>query len=163
MRTTEANTLTPNILSTSTLSGNTVRNPEGKDLGDVKDFMIDLDTGNITYAVVSFGGFLGLGDKLFAVPFEALRVDTEQECFVWDIDKETLENAPGFDKDNWPRTHDRDFINRIYTHYGYEPYYDETGRARTFDRNRFDRPATAKATNGSTLTHDIKTPDRKGY
>ena len=120
----------PRILSTSTLSGDSVRNPQGEDLGEIKDFMVDLDNGTIIYAVLSFGGFLGIGDKLFALPWEALRVDTENHCFVVDVSKELLEDAPGFDHDNWPSQPDREFINRIYTHYGYDPYYDETGRIR---------------------------------
>ncbi len=124
----------PQILSTSSLSKDNVRNAEGKKLGDIKDFMVDLDSGNIIYAVLSFGGFLGMGDKLFAVPWEALSVDEDNERFVMDIDKSVLENAPGFDKNDWPSSPNREFINRVYTHYGYEPYYDEEGRARTRTR-----------------------------
>lgn len=136
MQTTKTRTTTTNplVLSTSTLSGDTVRNPQGEDLGHVKDFMIDLDSGSIAYAVLSFGGFLGMGDKLFAVPFEALTVDTERECFVLDINKERLKDAPGFNKDNWPSSPNRDFINQVYTHYGYDPFYDNSGRARRLSR-----------------------------
>ncbi len=120
----------PNILTTSKLSGDSVRNAEGEDLGKVKDFMVDLGNGNIIYTVLSFGGFLGMGNKLFAVPWEALRVDTEDKNFVLDVDKEVLKNAPGFDKNDWPSSADRDFINRVHTHYGYEPYYTEEGSVR---------------------------------
>ena len=157
--------ITPTILSTSTLSGNEVFNIEGKHLGDIKDFMLDMDNGCVAYAVLSFGGFLGLGDKLFAVPFEALSVDTERHAFIVDIDKELLKDAPGFDKDNWPSTPDRDFINRIHTHYGYDPYYDETGSVRPRTTFRTDRPATAttKATRQELSSNLDKTPDRKGY
>ena len=119
------------VLSTSTLSGNNVRNAEGEDLGSIKDFMIDLDSGYIAYAVLSFGGFLGFGDKLFAIPFEALRVDTDDECFVLDVNKDALDDAPGFDKNDWPSAPERAFITRVYTHYGYDPFYDEAGRVRT--------------------------------
>lgn len=120
----------PNILSTSSLSKDNVRNREGKKLGDIKDFMIDLDSGHIVYAVLSFGGFLGMGDKLFAVPWEAFSIDEDNERFVMDIDKDVLENAPGFDKNDWPSRPNREFINRVHTHYGYESYYDEEGRTR---------------------------------
>jgi sporulation protein YlmC with PRC-barrel domain len=120
----------PRILSTSSLSGNDVHNPQGENLGEIKDFMVDLSNGRIVYAVLSFGGFLGLGNKLFALPWDALRVDTERHAFVLDVDKATLENAPGFDDDNWPTQPDRAFINSVYTHYGYDSYYDETGRIR---------------------------------
>ena len=63
------------VLSSSTLTGDSVRNPEGEDLGDIKDLMIDTASGNVEYAVLSFGGFLGLGDKLFALPWPALKLD----------------------------------------------------------------------------------------
>ncbi|MDX1530108.1 MAG: PRC-barrel domain-containing protein [Rhodothermales bacterium] len=112
------------VLSASTLNGDTVYNTRGEELGTIEDFMLDLENGRISYAVLSFGGFLGLGDKLFAVPTEALQLDTVNERFVLDVNKETLKDAPGFDKDNWPRTADRDFLNRVYTHYGYEPTWD---------------------------------------
>ncbi len=92
----------PTVLSSTSINGDNVRNPSGEDLGTIKDLMIDLTTGNVRFAVVSFGGFLGVGDKLFAVPFEALQVDADNECFVLDVDKEKLESAPGFDDDNWP-------------------------------------------------------------
>jgi sporulation protein YlmC with PRC-barrel domain len=124
-------TYKPNLLSTSTLSGDSVRNAQGKDLGKIEDFMIDLDTGRIAYAVLSFGGFLGLGDKLFAIPLDALELDAEHHRFVLDVSKEKLENAPGFDKDNWPSNADASFIDSVYTHYGYEPYSSQqTSRSR---------------------------------
>lgn len=112
------------ILSTSTLQSDNVVNLDGEDLGEIKDFMIDTENGRIVYAVLSFGGLFGIGDKLFALPMDALTVDTENERFVCDIREEQLENAPGFDKNNWPRTSDREFVNRVYTHYGYEPYHE---------------------------------------
>jgi len=119
---------TPHLLSSSTITGDEVYNSQGKHLGEVKELMIDLNTGQVAYAVLSFGGFLGMGDKLFALPFEALTLNTDLKYFVLDVDKETLDNAPGFDKDHWPSAPDRSFIDRIYTHYGYEPYYKNQGR-----------------------------------
>ncbi|MFN3596955.1 MAG: PRC-barrel domain-containing protein [Rubricoccaceae bacterium] len=111
------------VLSSSSITGNSVVNPQGESLGDIKDLMIDVSDGRVVYAVLSFGGFLGLGDKLFAVPLNALQLDTERERFVLDVSREQLENAPGFDKDNWPATTDHEFVNSVYTHYGREPYY----------------------------------------
>ena len=128
------NTQNWNILSTSTLSGDNVVNPQGENLGDIKDFMVDTDTGEIVYTVLSFGGFLGMGDKLFAVPFEALQLDTKNHRFVLDISKEQLEDAPGFDKNNWPSTPNNEFIDRVYTHYGYEPYTERRRPVRTSAR-----------------------------
>ena len=111
-----------NILSTSTLTGDHVRNTEGKDLGKIEDFMVDVNSGRIAYAVLSFGGFMGFGDKLFAIPMDALSLDTDAEKFVLDVNKQQLEDAPGFDKDNWPKHPDSKFIDSVYTHYGYSPY-----------------------------------------
>ncbi len=101
-----------------------VVNPKGEDLGEIKDFMIDTENGRVVYAVLSFGGLWGLGDTLFALPMDALTVDTNKERFVTDLRKDQLKDAPGVDKNDWPRTTDRDFVTRVYTHYGYEPYYE---------------------------------------
>ena len=108
------------LLSASTLTHDSVVNARGEDLGRIEDFMLDLENGSISYAVLSFGGLLGIGDKYFAVPLEALRLDTANERFIMDVTKERLENAPGFDKDNWPAQPNRDFIDRVYSHYGFE-------------------------------------------
>lgn len=105
-------------LSATTLTGTNVENAEGQSLGKIEDLMIDVDTGEVDYAVVSFGGFLGLGDKLFAVPLEAMKADTVHEKFVLNESKERLENAPGFDKDNWPRSADPQWRRDVRSYYG---------------------------------------------
>lgn len=112
------------ILSASSLIDNNVINPKGEDIGYIKEIMIDPPMGRIAYAVLSFGGFLGFGDKLFAVPFDLLRLDTEKEQFVLDVDKELLEQAEGFDKDNWPNFADPAFRSTIYKHYSINPYWN---------------------------------------
>lgn len=114
------------ILSSSSLDGNNVVNRQGEDLGSIKDFMIDTDSGRVVYAVLSFGGFLGLGDKLFAVPLQALELDTVNERFIFDVNKEQLENAPGFNQDDWPSTADQDWVNSVYSYYEVDPYYSTT-------------------------------------
>ncbi len=108
------------VLSASTLSGNPVVNGQGEDLGNIKELMLDINRGAVSFAVLSFGGFLGLGDKLFAVPWDAMTVDVERERFVLDVSKEKLENAPGFDKDNWPETGDDEWLGSVYDYYGTE-------------------------------------------
>jgi sporulation protein YlmC with PRC-barrel domain len=80
-----------NLLSTSSLSGTDVTNRKGENLGDLKDIMLDLESGEVAYAVISFGGFLGIGDKLFAVPWEALTFDKSNEQIIMDVSKEKLE------------------------------------------------------------------------
>lgn len=116
-------TTSPRVLSASTIIGDSVVNGAGEDLGDIKDLMIDLDGGRVRYAVLSFGGFLGIGDKLFAVPMETLTLDAENKRFVLDVDRERLENAPGFDKDSWPDTSDQAWQIEVYEHYGATPYW----------------------------------------
>lgn len=113
--------MTTQVLSASTLSGDKVKNVDGEDLGHIEDFMIDLDKGQIRYAVLSFGGFLGMGDKLFAVPWEALNVDTYDESFILNVPREKLEKAPGFDQNNWPDFADREWGRKIHKYYGYKP------------------------------------------
>lgn len=112
------------ILSSSTISGDKVVNRQGEDLGDIKDLMIDVDNGRVAYAVLEFGGFLGLGSKLFAVPLSAMEADTENHRFIFDQNKESLESAPGFDKDNWPDFSDRVWGSSVYSHYGVRPYWE---------------------------------------
>jgi sporulation protein YlmC with PRC-barrel domain len=122
--TTGTSTTDTQVLSASTLTGDRVYNAEGDNLGTIKEIMIDVDLGRVAYAVLSFGGFLGMGDKRFAIPFEALRVDTRNERVILDVPKERLESAPGFDKDNWPLTADRRWGAEIHQHYGYTPYWE---------------------------------------
>ena len=124
MRGTSTEVRARNIVRGKDLADYQVRNPQGEDLGTIKDVVIDTSEGCIAYAVLSFGGFMGLGDKLFAIPWEALRYNATDDTFVLDIPRERLENAPGFDKDNWPTTAEREWLTGMYSHYGYTPYWE---------------------------------------
>jgi sporulation protein YlmC with PRC-barrel domain len=107
--------------------GADVENPQGEDLGDIKDVVIDRTSGRIVYAVVSFGGFLGLGEKLFAVPWGAFSQSAaDKDTFMLAVDQERLRNAPGFDQNNWPQMVDRDWVSNLYTYYGVTPYWTAT-------------------------------------
>jgi hypothetical protein len=101
-----------------------VKNLEDEDVGRIKDFMIDTTTGRVAYAVLSFGGFLGVGDKLFAVPWQSLQIDPDDECFVMHVDKDRLKEAPGFDKDHWPKTDDMTWQRDVHSFYGIDPYWE---------------------------------------
>ena len=90
------------VLKASELIGMSVQGTEGKKLGDIKDLVIDPEEGGIEYAVLEFGGFAGIGDKYFAVPWEALQLDQTNKKILLDVHKKDLRNAPGFDKNNWP-------------------------------------------------------------
>jgi len=118
---------TRRVLAAGTLNGDRVTNRANEDLGKIEDIMIDLESGQIAYAVVSFGGFLGLGDKLFAVPWSSFEIDTDRHEFLMDVDKATLEAAPGFDKDHWPNFADQTFGADVHTHYGQVPYWEKSG------------------------------------
>jgi sporulation protein YlmC with PRC-barrel domain len=111
------------VLSGSSLKGDKVVNHEGDDLGKIEEIMIDLDHGRVAYAVLSFGGFLGLGDKLFAIPWQAFTVDTANKRLVLNANKEILEKAPGFDKTSWPDMADLSWGSNLYGYYGYKPYW----------------------------------------
>src|SRR5579864_2409656 len=92
----------PHVMAAATLDGNKVLSSDGKDIGKIKDIMLDVGSGCIAYAVLSTGGFLGIGDKLLAVPWSALTLDTDNRCFRIDATVEQVRNSPGFDKDAWP-------------------------------------------------------------
>ena len=111
------------VLSGSSLKGDKVVNYKGEDLGKIEEIMIDLDRGRVAYAVLSFGGFLGLGDKLFAIPWQAITVDTVKKQLILNADKALLEKAPGFNKDNWPDMADLSLGTTLYGYYGYKPYW----------------------------------------
>lgn len=110
------------ILSASTITGQTVYNLEGKNIGNIHELMIDPKEGRVVYAVLSFGGFLGICDKYFAVPVEAL-LFSDDDTINLDVSKEKLENAPSFDKDNWPLTANPEFVGSVYHHYGFEQHH----------------------------------------
>lgn len=109
-------------LSAGTLKGDTVRNLDGDEIGVLHEIMIDLDTGRVAYVVMTAGGFLGVGEKYFAIPWGMVEVDTENHQVVIDLDKETIGNAPGFDKDNWPKANDA-WLRDVYAHYDEEPFW----------------------------------------
>lgn len=113
----------PRIMAASTLEGDEVVNSAGEKLGSIEDIMLDVSTGRIAYAVLSAGGFLGVGDKYFAIPWSALTLDVDRECFVLDMDKEQLEAAPGFDKDAWPSMADQSWALTVHNFYGSQPYW----------------------------------------
>src|SRR5689334_8029959 len=111
----------PALMGADTLLGDGVVNGANEDLGDIKEIMLDMNTGQVAYAVLAFGGFLGLGEKLFAVPWQALHLDTVNKRFVLDVDKERLKLAPGFDKHAWPDMDDIQWANEVHAFYGTDP------------------------------------------
>ncbi len=115
----------PRVVQVSKVIGNKVVNPSGELLGNLKELVLDLEEERIAYAVLSFGGFMGLGDKLFAIPWEALVLNPKDHTFILNVEKEVLEKAPGFDKDHWPddAQYEAGWLLDIYEYYGYSPYW----------------------------------------
>ncbi|MET0155730.1 MAG: PRC-barrel domain-containing protein [Rickettsiales bacterium] len=107
------------IFSASEIEGTDVVNAQGESLGDIKDVVFCAKTHRVQYYVLSFGGILGIGDKLFAIPPEAVAVDADSECIVLNVPKERLENAEGFDRNNRPNFADPSFRQRNDAQYGY--------------------------------------------
>ena len=102
--------------------GKEIENLQGEDVGEVKDIMID-SNGRVRYAAVSYGGFLGIGDKLFAVPMEAFQFQRESDLFfddvklILDVTPEQLEGDEGFDEKNWPDLADENYRKELDTRY----------------------------------------------
>lgn len=114
------------VIRSSDLSGLAVYNPNNERLGKIEDLVIDPAAGKIRYAVLSFGGFLGMGDKYFAVPWKSMtfatkgetKAGTQKESYcVLDVDKNTLKGAPGFDKDHWPDFAESDWQQKVDEYY----------------------------------------------
>ena len=113
----------PDVMDASTLIGNEVVNTTGEKLGTLEAIMLDVAHGRVAYAVLAFGGFLGFGEKLFAVPWRALTLDADDKCFVLNVARETLEVAPGFDKDHWPTMADERWATEVHEYYGTRLYW----------------------------------------
>lgn len=124
------------VISAAKVQGTSVRNSADESLGKIEDVVIDKQSGRIVYAVLSFGGFLGLGERHFAIPWEALRYSPQLEAYQLDIDKETLERAPGYESGNEPDMSDQRWGEQIYTYYGYDPYWTDTARDAETARRR---------------------------
>jgi sporulation protein YlmC with PRC-barrel domain len=110
------------VRATEDVVGKKVVNLAGEDVGEIKEIVFEGPAGRVTYAILSFGGFLGMGDRLFAVPWGSLSYERTNDVCMMKVDKELLKNAPGFDKNNWPDMSDPTRISEIYNDYRTDPY-----------------------------------------
>jgi sporulation protein YlmC with PRC-barrel domain len=108
----------------TSIIGTNVFNPNGESLGEVKDVVLDPHSGRVAYVVVSFGGFLSMGGKLFAIPFSSFKYSTNKNEYILDIPKERLEKAPGFDAHQWPSMAEEKWNRDIYSYYERSPYWE---------------------------------------
>ncbi|MGH9397471.1 MAG: PRC-barrel domain-containing protein [Terriglobia bacterium] len=145
----------PRVLAADTLTGDKVVNLQEEDLGTIEHLMIDLDAGRIAYAVLSFGGFLGMGNKLFAIPWSALAVDKADKRFVLKVDKDRLSRAPGFDKDHWPNMADPTWGAKISKFYGSKPQDDVISERSVAGTKRLGSIRTVTAPNSPIRTANI--------
>ncbi len=133
----------PNLLSMGTLGDNRVISPREESLGKIEDFIIDIEPGQVAYAILSFGRALSVGDRLFAVPWNAMDLNTDKHAFVLNVEKDVLMSAPGFERDSWPDMSSLDWGERIYAYYGQKPYWPP----------RSEKPLTE-------TTREIRGPER---
>ncbi|WP_373498740.1 PRC-barrel domain-containing protein [Desulfococcus sp.] len=110
------------IVSASKIIGETVVNRQSENVGKIDELVIDAKKNRIMYAVLSFGGFMGMGSKLFALPWEAFEFSATENKLILNVDKEKLKAAPGFEKgDKWPDFNDNIWGESIYNYYDYTP------------------------------------------
>lgn len=117
-----AQDVSPPLYKMSTIIGRAVESQHGNEVGQISEVVMEATTGNVAYAVVASDGFVGLGEKLFAIPWRALQQPTAAQTFRLDMTEEQLKQAPGFDKDNWPDLEDRHWGDTIHAYYGQSPY-----------------------------------------
>ncbi len=134
----------------SQLLGYNLQNSQGESVGEIKDIVMDSRTGKIRYAAVTYGGFLGVGNKLFAVPFDAIKVqvdrndlddrdgnvDSDDYVLVLDVTQQQLEGQQGFDEDNWPNMADRQWAADLDKRYGVNRNMDAKDRMLKKNRDR---------------------------
>jgi sporulation protein YlmC with PRC-barrel domain len=127
----------------SQMIGAEVENSQGEELGKIEDIVIDPADNRVAYAVLSFGGFLGLGEKYFAIPWNALQHRGEdKDTVVLNVDKERLENAPGFNKNDWPDMANRSWGKEIHAYYGQQPYWVSGEGLRQEAKQHLTSPST---------------------
>jgi len=107
------------VVSASKIIGEPVINRQKENLGKIHELVIDTELGTMAYVVLSFGGIMGLGNKLFAIPWQAFEFSPTEFKLMLHVDKETLKNAPGFDQEKWPDFADRSWGERVHSYYGY--------------------------------------------
>lgn len=114
-----------NLNRASKVIGTNVEDASGNKIGDIKDVVLDRKSGQVAYAVVDFGGWLGMGDKYFAVPWKALKSGSNDR-YVLSTSKDTLKKAPGFDKDHWPDMASESWNRENAQAYNQKPYWEES-------------------------------------
>ncbi|WP_414444611.1 PRC-barrel domain-containing protein [Burkholderia sp. 22PA0106] len=113
----------PDVMAADTLRGDKLMSSDNEELGKISEIMLDVRGGRIAYAVLSSGGFLGIGDTLRAIPWSALTLDAHEKCFRLAMTAESVKNAPAFDKNAWPSMADPEWGRQVHAHYQRRPYW----------------------------------------
>jgi sporulation protein YlmC with PRC-barrel domain len=122
MKTSEKSVAMYGVVPASEIIGETVANLQGENVGKILELVIDAGKNRVVYAVLSFGGFMGMRNKLFAIPWEAFEFSETEKKLILNVDREKLEAAPGFEKgDKWPDFKDTLWGESIYNYYNYAP------------------------------------------
>ncbi|MEM5425934.1 MULTISPECIES: PRC-barrel domain-containing protein [Paraburkholderia] len=117
----------PEVMAAATLDGNKVYSSDGEHVGKISDIMLDVRSARVAYAVLSEGGFLGMGTTLHAIPWSALTLDTAEKCFRVDQTAQRIKDDPGFDKDHWPSMADVSWGTQLHDYYNRRPYWSASG------------------------------------
>lgn len=112
------------LVAANALTGHKVFNRNGETLGEIADILLDVPRGRIAYAVMGVGGFLGVGERRVALPFTALTLDTDRQCFLMDASLEAFKTAPAVDETRWPPTPDLGWHEEVHRYYGARPYWN---------------------------------------
>ncbi len=140
------------ILKIRKIIGMTVENTQGSNLGEINDVVVDPKDGSIVYAVVEAGGFLGLGEKLFAIPWGAFQTVAddddrgELDRLILDVDKDRMQTAPGFDNDNWPNMADTQWGETVHSYYDQQDQWARRQAANQGDHKMSQDDASGSAT-----------------
>ena len=113
----EAVARTRDIVRAEEVIGVKVIDPANENIGKIYEIVLDKVSGQVNYVVLESGSILGLGGKFFAIPWNSIHYDTDEEAFRLNVDKQVLNDAPGFDKDNWPEFSDESCCQRITDYY----------------------------------------------
>ena len=114
------------LIAAEQVAGTSVYNTQGEKLGSVDDLMIDKISGRVAYAVLSFGGFLGMGNRHHPLPWSTLHYDRGIGGFVVNLDRDVLEGAPAYAEGEAPQWEDRQWGQRLHDYYKAQPYWDST-------------------------------------
>ena len=117
---------TTSLIAASKVNGTYVYNAAGDDIGSIYDVMVDKRSGKVAYAIMSFGGFLGMGSNYHPLPWSLLRYDPVKGGYVVNLDKRQLEGAPAYETGATPDWGDRDYETGIHNYYHADPYWGST-------------------------------------